>query len=389
MKNINYLLLVSLVGSFLNFSPVVAENGVRKIVIWRDSISNVNELERDNLIKTHGGVRHKDLGIVNGSVVLLTNKSAKELLNNSKVLRVDEDVEVFALAKRDVAVQAAQVLPWGVDRVEADLVWPTGNTADPVKVAIIDTGISKDHPDLKNNIKGGVNTINSRKSWSDDNGHGSHVAGIVGALNNTAGVVGVAPKADLYAVKVLNANGSGYLSDVIEGLQWAASNGMRVANMSLGTSSDIQSFHDAVVAANNAGVVLVAAAGNSGGTVGYPAAYPEVIAVSATDANNNLAYFSSRGPEVDLAAPGVNIYSTYKGSNYATLSGTSMASPHVAGAAALVLNTSVGSYDANSNGKWDPSEVQKKLQDRATDLGASGFDNLFGWGLLNAYQAVQ
>ena len=187
----------------------------------------------------------------------------------------------------------------------------------------------------------------------------------------------------------MNSAGSGYLSDVIEGIQWAVANRIQVVNMSLGTNSDIQSFHDAVTVAKNAGVVIVAAAGNSGGSVIFPAAYPETIAVSAIDQNNIIASWSSRGPEVDLAAPGVSIYSTYKGTGYATLSGTSMAAPHVAGSVALVLNTPVGGYDVNLNGKWDPNEVQKKLQDRAFDWGNTGFDNLYGWGLVNAYSAVQ
>ena len=215
------------------------------------------------------------------------------------------------------------------------------------------------------------------------------MAGTVAALNNTVGVVGAGPDIDLYAIKVLNRNGSGFLSDIIEGLQWAAANGIQIANMSLGTTSNVQSFHDAITAAYNAGITLVAAAGNNGGTVNFPAAYSEVIAVSATDINNNLASFSSRGPEVDLAAPGVSILSTYKGNAYATLSGTSMASPHVAGSAALVINSPIGAYDANFNGQWDPAEVKQKLQDKAVDLGTVGFDNLFGWGLVNAFAAVQ
>lgn len=359
----------------------------RKIVVFDRAL---NEAARNELLAAHGAVKVKDLTLINASVVLLPPKvSDRALLQRPGVLRVDEDVLVFALAKPAPAPQPSQVMPWGIDRVDAELVWPSGNEADPVKVAIVDTGISADHPDLKANLMGGYNAINPTKSWNDDNGHGSHVAGTVGALNNTIGVVGVGPLVDLYAVKVLNRNGSGFLSDIIEGIQWSVANGMRVINMSLGTSSDVQSFHDAVTAAYNAGVVVVAAAGNSGGAVGYPAAYPEVIAVSATDSSNNLAYFSSYGPEVDLAAPGVSVYSTYKGTGYATLSGTSMAAPHVTGSAALVLNTPVGAYDVNGDGVWNPAEVQQKLQDRATDLGDAGYDNLYGWGLVNAYNAVQ
>ncbi|OGL35156.1 hypothetical protein A3F65_00575 [Candidatus Saccharibacteria bacterium RIFCSPHIGHO2_12_FULL_47_16b] len=367
------------------------DNGGRKIVVFQVGL---NETAKDEIISRTGGAKLKNLDLIGARAVWVPSRAAVEKLKAQPgVLRVDNDVEVFALAPKVNAkrgpAQPAQVLPWGIDRVDAELVWPGGNTADPVKVGIVDTGISKDHPDLKVNIKGGVNTIKPGRSWNDDNGHGSHVAGTVGAINNTIGVVGVGPAVDLYAIKVLNAGGSGYLSDVIEGIQWGVASGIDVLNMSLGTSSNVQSFHDAVTAGYNAGVVLVAAAGNSGSSVIFPAAYSEVIAVSATDASNTLASFSSRGPEVDLAAPGVSVYSTYKGTGYATLSGTSMATPHVAGAAALVLNTAVGSYDTDGDGAWDPAEVQVKLQATATDLGASGFDNLYGWGLVNTFSAVQ
>ena len=266
------------------------------------------------------------------------------------------------------------------------MAWST-TTGDPVKVAVIDTGIELSHPDLKNNIKGGYNAINPLKSANDDNGHGTHVAGIIAAENNSVGVIGAGPQIDLYAVKVLSRNGSGYLSDVIEGIDWAIANGIQVINMSLGTTGNVQSFHDAIARANEAGIVQVAAAGNDGLAVNYPAAYSEVIAVSATDSSDIITSWSSRGAEVDLSAPGLNIYSTYKGQTYKTLSGTSMATPHVAGAAALVL-TQTAKCDADSNGSCSPSEVQDRLQATATDLGIAGPDGLYGYGLVNAYQAV-
>ncbi len=377
---------VILAGTAL-VSQAAPEPTMKKIVVFKSEV--LNEPAREALIKKFGGVKTKDLTLIDGKVVLLSPKAEAALARQAGVLRIDDDVVVFALGKTATA-QPAEVLPWGVDKIDAERVWPLGNTADQIRVGIIDTGISNTHPDLLANIKGGVNTINPRKNWNDDNGHGSHVAGIVAALDNNIGVIGVGPTIDLYAIKVLDRNGSGYLSDVIEGIQWAIANKMQVVNMSLGTASNIQSFHDAVIVAKNVGVVVVAAAGNNnGGAVDYPGAYDEVIAVSATDSADAIANFSSVGTQVDLAAPGVSIYSTYKGTGYATLSGTSMAAPHVAGSAALVLNTPVGSYDANLNGKWDPDEVQIKLQATATNLGTTGFDILYGWGLDNAYSAVQ
>ena len=390
--------LTAIFGLALFVAQAVAQandGGGRKIVVFQ---TGLNDAAKDKIIAHTGGAKLKNLDLIGAKAVWVPDRSAAAKLAASPgVVRVDDDVVVEALIRGGISAkpapsQPAEVLPWGIDRIDAELVWPSGNTANLIKVGIIDTGISNTHPDLLANIKGGVNTINPRKNWNDDNGHGSHVAGIVAAIDNDIGVIGVGPAIDLYAIKVLDRNGSGYLSDVIEGIQWAVANNMQVVNMSLGTASNIQSFHDAVIAAKNAGIVTVAAAGNGGGSTNesviFPAAYPEAIAVSATDNTDTIAWWSSRGPEVDLAAPGVSIYSTYKGTGYATLSGTSMAAPHVAGSAALVLNIPVGLYDANANGKWDPDEVQKKLQDRAKDLGTSGFDNLYGWGLVNAYNAV-
>lgn len=319
------------------------------------------------------------------------------------VKRIEEDVLVYALFHNTVQVQA-QTMPWGVDRIDAEKVWvapAASSTGAGVKVAVIDTGIDKTHPDLVANIKGGRNFV--RKSffrpadpnaWNDDNGHGTHVAGTIAAVNNASGVVGVALNAHLYGVKALDKNGSGYLSDVIAGIDWAIANNMAVINMSLGTNSDVQSFHDAVDRAYAAGIVVVAAAGNDGDTnpdndVDYPARYSSVIAVAATNSSDQRASWSSDGPEVAIAAPGVSIYSTWKGGSYATISGTSMATPHVAGSAALVLAAPVRPvYDTNSNGVWNVDEVRAVLTATADDLGTAGLDPYYGNGLVDAEEAA-
>ena len=372
----------------------INDGGGRKIVVFQ---ANLNDAAKDEIIAHAGGAKLKNLDLIGAKAVWVPDRSsAAKLAASSGVVRVDDDVVVEALVRGQKgpapAPQPVESLPWGVDRIDAELVWPSGNTADPIKVGIIDTGISNSHPDLLANVKRGVNTINPRKNWNDDNGHGSHVAGIVAGLDNDIGIIGVGPAIDLYAIKVLGASGSGYLSDVIEGIQWAIANNVQVINMSLGTASDVQSFHDAVILAKNSGIVVVAAAGNSGGSVSFPAAYKEAIAVSATDQNDVIASFSSRGPEVDLAAPGVSIYSTYKGTSYSTLSGTSMAAPHVSGTAALLLSASLlnpSICDTNNDQKCDPDEVQTKLQATAVDFGVIGFDNLYGWGRVRADQAVK
>lgn len=356
-----------------------AEPGPRKIVVFQTWF--VNEVVRDELVSRAGGAKIKNLDLIGGMAVYLPEKAQAALASYPGVLRIDDDVIVEAQAK-PAPSQPAETLPWGVDRIDAEKVWGT-TTADLIKVAIIDTGIDVKHPDLKDNIKSGVSTVWYTSSYNDDNGHGTHVAGIAAALDNTIGVVGVGPQIYLYAVKVLDRRGSGYLSDVIEGLDWAITNKMQVVNMSLGTSSNVQSFKDAVARVNAAGITQVAAAGNNGGAVIYPAAYPEVIAVSATDSTDTLASWSSRGPEVDLAAPGVSIYSTYKGQTYKTLSGTSMAAPHVAGTAALVLSVPE-KCDVDTDGKCSPTEVQQRLEDAAEDLGTVGKDDLYGFGLVDA-----
>jgi minor extracellular protease Epr len=232
-------------------------------------------------------------------------------------------------------------ITWGIERVNARLAW-NNSTGKNVKIAVLDTGISSTHPDLT--VSGGINLVGKSKNnkWSDDNGHGTHVAGIIAAKNNTIGVVGVAPDAQLYAVKVLDAYGSGYISDVIEGIDWAVQNNMNVVSMSLGTAAYSQALNDTSANAYNAGIILVAVAGNSGDgnmstdDVLYPAKFDYVIAVSAVDYNNLAPIWSADGAKIELAAPGVDIYSTWLNGGYANASGTSMAAPFVSGVAALV-----------------------------------------------------
>ncbi|MFC1522461.1 S8 family peptidase [Elusimicrobiota bacterium] len=225
---------------------------------------------------------------------------------------------------------------WGVARVNAPAAWDTNQGAG-VKVAIVDTGIDPNHPDLKANIRGGHNAVDKESPWADDHFHGTHVAGIVAAALNGEAVVGVAPKADLYAVKVLTKEGSGSIFGIIGGLMWCIENGMNVVNMSLGAPQDNFLFKYAVGAVNNAGIAMVVAAGNDGKAVNFPAAYESTIAVSALDKDDTIVSFSSRGPEIDFIAPGVKIPSTVTGGGVEAYSGTSMACPHVAGLAALAV----------------------------------------------------
>jgi subtilisin len=239
------------------------------------------------------------------------------------------------------APPAAQRLPWGIARVKAPAAWTNARGAG-VKVAVIDTGIERSHPDLAPRLKGGWNAVAKTDDYNDDNGHGTHCAGTIAATDDGQGVVGVAPEADLYGVKVLDENGSGTFDDVIAGMQWAVDNGMQIASMSLGASRGNPSLEAAVAAMEKAGVLLIAAAGNSGGSVGFPAAYPGAVSVAASDSADKLAYFSSRGPEVDLIAPGVDVDSTYLGGTWDSLSGTSMATPHVSGLAALYFSAHRG-----------------------------------------------
>ncbi len=364
-------------------SAAGAESGGdgRHIVVFKPWFTD--KVQQQAVIHAAGGHANRALAIVNGIAAELPPGIAKQLARRGDVERVEVDAVVHALGgkkppkPKPPPQQPAEQLAWGVDRIDAEWAWATARGAG-VRVAVIDTGIDKDHPDLAANVAGGVNFVRKGRkpanssAWDDDNGHGTHVAGIIAAADNDIGVLGAAPEASLYAVKVLDKRGSGYVSDVIAGIEWAVANGMDVANMSLGGDGDVQSLREACDAAAEAGLLLVAAAGNDGGAVDYPAAYPSVIAVAATDAADAVPSWSSRGPEVALAAPGVDVFSTWKGGGYAVESGTSMAAPHVAGTLALALSAGVGS----------------DLCSAADDLPPAGIDAVSGCGLVDAGETV-
>ena len=275
-----------------------------------------------------------------------------------------------------------EILPWGIDRIGAELVH-SWNKGQDVKVAILDTGIDLDHPDLR--VAGNVSFVEGTVNGDDDNGHGTMVAGIVAALDNGIGMVGIAPEVELYAVKVLDSEGIGTSRAIRRGIEWAIDNDMQVVNMSFGCTSKLpQEVKAALKKAYQAGIVLVAAAGNEGTTSGEensiraPARNTQVIAVGAIDELDNRYSFSSSGDTLELVGPGVKIYSTLMGGGYANLTATSASAPHVAGVAALLIAAGVTSN----------AEVRQILQSTAEDFGPSGWDSWYGYGLVNAAEAV-
>jgi type VII secretion-associated serine protease mycosin len=275
---------------------------------------------------------------------------------------------------------------WALDTLQVATAWAI-STGAQVDVAVIDTGVKGTHTDLAGKVCNGVAFLNSTgvaqlgQGATDPHGHGTHVAGTVAALRgNGVGVAGVAPSARIIPVRVLDAQGNGSSSDVARGITWAVDHGAEVVNLSLGGgySSAVQV---AVDYAESQGVVVVAAAGNAGpgGPPNYPAALPEALAVGSHDKNGLVSSFSTRGGYVDLSAPGSGILSTAHDGSWVFMSGTSMATPHVAGVVALMLAAEPG---------LTPNEVRTRLQATAVDAGSAGHDESYGWGRVNLLAAL-
>ena len=281
----------------------------------------------------------------------------------------------------------SQALPWGITQVTAPVAWALGFRGTGVKVGIMDSGGDPTHPDL--GYAGGYNAVTggtNPSDWTDDipscNGHGTHVAGTIAARDNTIGVVGVAPEASIYAIKVfedLSGGCGAWISTQITAVNWAANNGIRVINASIGGSWSY-SYQLAIDQAAVRGTFLVAAAGNdNGGPVDFPAAFPSAIAAASLSASNTRSSFSNAGPEIEVGAPGENVESTMPGGGYGSKSGTSMATPHVTGVVALLVQ---------QNPNITLTQVRQELQNGALDIATPGFDNNTGWGLVRASNSL-
>ena len=374
---IPYYLLVGAAGALL-ISQQTTDTPTYKIIGFKSGLA----LRKGQyLVETHGIKVKKHLPLINGCLCeVAADISAYQNLADDPMIEFIEDdsegkIQVMPTLSLDIKKQG-QETPWGVEKIGAPTVWKDIR-GEGVRVGIIDTGIDLSHPDLNNNIKK-TGWVLDCQNIIDDNGHGSHVAGTIAALDNEIGVVGVAPKVEIYAVKAFSKSGRGNISDVIEGLNWCVENKVKVINMSFGFKNN-KALEKAIKEVYKRNIVLVAAAGNSGGnnSVMYPAGYPEVIAVAASNSDDKVAWFSSGGTEVDMMAPGAGILSTYKNGGYKSMSGTSMACPHVTAACALIL----------SKNNLDPKGVKEALIKTSKDMGYSKLKQ--GAGLIDISKAIK
>ncbi|MBX0318450.1 S8 family peptidase [Shouchella clausii] len=269
---------------------------------------------------------------------------------------------------------------WNLKQIHADDGWNFANGTDTT-IAIIDTGVDPNHPDLKGKLTEGYNAIDDSSDYKDTNGHGSHVAGIAAAVtNNIDGVAGVSWQSKIMPIKVLDENGEGSSYSVARGIYWAVDHGADVINMSLGDYYHSDLLYEAIQYADKHDVVIVSASGNDNSEEPmYPAVYPEVITVAAVDQDRNRSFFSNFGDHVDLAAPGENIPSTYKDNQYAVLSGTSMASPHVAGLAALLRS---------ANPDLNNDQIGDLILGACDQLGDGDYNVYYGYGEMNVQASL-
>ena len=273
---------------------------------------------------------------------------------------------------------------WALEKIEAEAAWRFSTGRD-VTIAVIDSGVDLDHPELAGRVLEGYDFVNEDTQADDDYGHGTLVAGVAAAAaHNDRGIAGLAWNAQILPVKVLDSQGQGVSSNLTCAIYWAADEGAEVINVSIISFGPSFGMQSAINYAANEGVLVFSASGNlfeQGNPVTYPAAHDNVIAVGATDKEDAHAWFSSAGSFVDVTAPGVGIYSLFPPTHdeYRSVNGTSLATPHVAGLAALILSAAPG---------YSSEEVEAVIQESAVDLGDTGKDDKFGHGRIDASAAM-
>jgi subtilisin family serine protease len=406
------------------------------LVLWAGGASATSELDRRKIVTALDAISLgllqpilaangieivHTLTLINAVAVRLPDLPSDELqalvqylLNLSLVVAVDNDIvgtaaEVSPVSQTDIFANASSdTIPWGVARIGAIKVQQTGANGAGVTVAVLDSGIDCGHPELQDNIASyeGFTAFPGTNPCDDDNGHGTHIAGIIAAESNQQGIIGVGPQGILAPVKVLDHNAKGFCSDVIAGLQWVFNKGIRSLNMSFGFTKDCPPLKKAIKRLYNNGNIMVASAGNCGSTgfsddggdgggdppavcdpsqfdMTYPAAYNGVLAVAATTSDDEVAYYSRIGSTMAVSAPGGDnssepILSTAPGGGYALKCGTSMAAAHVSGAVMLALQRKP---------KLSYTQVRSFLQSTASYINGSTAEK--GAGLLNVEALLQ
>ncbi|APH07197.1 hypothetical protein A9C19_20320 [Bacillus weihaiensis] len=363
MKN-KLVVLVSILILFISFIVPEVGNAQTK----KSYLIGFNNKVSESIINKYGGDLDKTFRFIPVVSAKLSDRAVEALSHNPNITYIEENAQVKIMG---------QEVPWGYTHINADDVQGLGGTGYGVNIGVMDTGIDNFHEDL--NVVGGETFVDGTSDYMDDNGHGTHVSGVISALNNNLGVLGVAAEANLYSIKVLDNNGNGYYSDVIEGIEWAMMNQIDILNMSFGNSSSSLALEEAIDTAYNNGMLIVASAGNNGyskkGSLTYPAKYSSVISVGAVDQYDNRASFSSVGKELELVAPGIYINSTVPG-GYSIFDGTSMAAPYVTGVATLLMQLMP---------ELTNIEIRRILNDTARPLGES-FS--YGNGLVDGQNAI-
>lgn len=287
------------------------------------------------------------LGII--SAISCSIRSHSALLKFPHIKSIEEDTRInihFASVtsnntlemSRNKLYNGTQMIPWGVNQIKAPQVWKKSQ-GGKINIGIIDTGIDPTHPDLRSSVYQGINLIFPGMPPTDDNGHGTHIAGIIAGASTRQGILGVAPLSAIHAVKAFDRFGSAYVSDIIAGIDWCVENDMDIINMSFGMKSYSLALESTIKSAYKAGKIIVASCGNEGrkASIDYPARFHQVVSVGATTRTGKVASFSNKGKRIDIYAPGEKIYSCWLNSKYNELSGTSMATAHVTGVIALML----------------------------------------------------